>query len=190
MAEYIIQDSTLSSIADAIRTKTGKTDEILVSNMATEITNISTGAELNFDVVGGTTQPSNPTENAIWVNTNVGITSWVFSATVPSNPIEGMVHFTTSSAAVAEFNALSENDIRVYPTGCSQYVGGTWVSKDAKTYQNGQWLSWILYLYKKGTFYEIAGTMTQRGVKKSSDLTGNVPGINGTCTISTGSTSM
>lgn len=83
MAEYLIKDTTLSNIADAIRDKTGKTDEILVSNMATEIAEISTGAELNFEVVGGTVQPENSKENTIWINTYTEITSWDFYATEP-----------------------------------------------------------------------------------------------------------
>ena len=51
----------------------------------------SGGGGLNFKVVGGTTQPTNPTENTIWVNTSVSITDWVFSATEPTTPVEGMV---------------------------------------------------------------------------------------------------
>lgn len=41
MAEYLIQDTTLAAIADAIRLKTGKTEAIPVSDMANEISNIS-----------------------------------------------------------------------------------------------------------------------------------------------------
>ena len=42
------------------------------------------GANLNFRVLGGTTQPANPKENDIWVNTDAKITSWVFSVTEPN----------------------------------------------------------------------------------------------------------
>ena len=45
----------------------------------------SSGASLNFKVVGGTTEPANPSENTIWVNTDEPITSWIFSA---KNPVE------------------------------------------------------------------------------------------------------
>lgn len=41
MAEYLIQDSTLSAIADAIREKTGKADTITPEQMPTEIAGIS-----------------------------------------------------------------------------------------------------------------------------------------------------
>ena len=38
---------------------------------------------LNFTVVNGTSAPSSPTENTIWVNTSTAITGWDFSATQP-----------------------------------------------------------------------------------------------------------
>lgn len=41
MAEYLIQDTTLTAIADAIRSKTGKTDAIPVPDMPTEIASIT-----------------------------------------------------------------------------------------------------------------------------------------------------
>lgn len=50
-----------------------------------KITGSYDGVELNFEIVGGTTQPSNPTENMIWVNTDTPITSWEFSATEPNS---------------------------------------------------------------------------------------------------------
>lgn len=38
---------------------------------------------LNLKVVGGTTEPTNPKENMIWVNTDTEITEWVFAAENP-----------------------------------------------------------------------------------------------------------
>lgn len=43
MAKYLIQDTTLTEIADAIRSKTGSADGILVSEMASQIAGISGG---------------------------------------------------------------------------------------------------------------------------------------------------
>lgn len=43
MAEYIIQDSTLTGIADAIRAKTGSTEAIGVADMASQIEGIQAG---------------------------------------------------------------------------------------------------------------------------------------------------
>ena len=43
MAKYVIEDTTLTNTANAIREKTGKTDNITPSNFATEIANIQSG---------------------------------------------------------------------------------------------------------------------------------------------------
>lgn len=96
------------------------------------------GASLNFSVVGGTTQPTGK-ENLIWVNTANTITSWEFSATQPTSPVAGMVWFRTILSASVKFNALKKNGVWVYPSTVSQYVGGTWVSKNASIYQSGSW---------------------------------------------------
>lgn len=48
------------------------------------IFNESGGTSLNFKVVGGTTAPSNPKENTIWVNTDHKITEWHFGADEPN----------------------------------------------------------------------------------------------------------
>ena len=46
MSEYLIQDTTLSAIADAIRDKTGSTDSILTTQMASIISSIQTGSSV------------------------------------------------------------------------------------------------------------------------------------------------
>lgn len=48
---YSIQGTTLTSIADAIRAKTGKTDPISPLNMPTEIAGIETGAVDSYTVI-------------------------------------------------------------------------------------------------------------------------------------------
>ncbi len=106
------------------------------------------GASLNFSVVGGTTQPTGK-ENLIWVDTDTAITSWVFSATQPTSPVAGMVWFQTSTSASAPINVVKKNGIWIYPAGAYQYVGGEWVNKTAKTYQNGAWVDWRFYPLKE-----------------------------------------
>ena len=46
-------------------------------------TNVGGGDNLNFKIVGGTTQPSNPKENTMWVNTGYRIHAWDFGAAEP-----------------------------------------------------------------------------------------------------------
>lgn len=50
MSKYVITDTTLSNIADAIRAKTGKADMITPEQMPTEIAGITTGGGSSADV--------------------------------------------------------------------------------------------------------------------------------------------
>ena len=115
------------------------------------INNSGGGAPLNFKVVGGTTEPANPKENTIWVNTDAEITGWVFSAEQPKSPAEGMIWFRTGTNFSTPFNALKKNNITVYPNSCKQYVGGAWVNNTTKIYQSGVWVEVLddLYVLKR-----------------------------------------
>lgn len=110
------------------------------------------GAELNFEVVASTTEPMNPNENTIWVNTD-SINNYYFSATQPENMIDYDVWFHIDTSSTIEFNALKENAIQIYPISAQQYINGTLVMKVAYLQQNGEWMqfSWEkLYLYRNG----------------------------------------
>lgn len=102
------------------------------------------GGGLNFQVIGGTTAPSNPKENMIWINTSTTITDYVFSATQPS-AATGRVWISTGTSSQIEFNALKKNGIQVYPISAKQYVSGAWVEKTAMSYQGGQWVEWWVW---------------------------------------------
>ena len=120
-------------------------------------------ANLNFRVIGGTSAPASPKENDIWVNTDTAISEWVFSAEQPAQLSEGMVWFQTGTSSQAAFNALKKNNITVYPKSCKQYVGGAWVAKPRKTYQDGEWKEWKTYLYSKGNeFADLTGGWVSR----------------------------
>ena len=127
------------------------------------------GASLNFFVVGGITEPTNPKENTIWVNTDIAITDWSFSAEEPTNPGEGMVWFQTGSSATAAFNALKKNNITVYPTGCKQCVSGAWAERAAKIYQGGVWVDWWAgEIYDNGNEHtDITGGWVAKGIQGS-----------------------
>lgn len=100
------------------------------------------GGGLNFNIVGSTTAPSSPKENMIWVNTEIPITSWSFSATEPSSPSEGMVWFHLALSSPVAFNASKKNTVMLYPVSASIYVAGSWVSKNVKSYQGDAWVDW------------------------------------------------
>ena len=99
------------------------------------------GAALNFTVIPNP-KPETAKENTIWVDTD-SITSWVFSATAPENPKDGMVWFCVGSSSTAAFNALKKNNVMVYPLFANQYVSGAWVIKTAETYQGDAWVDWV-----------------------------------------------
>ena len=103
------------------------------------------GGGLNFKVVGGTTQPSNPKENTIWVNTPNEITEWGFGveSDKPERPETGMVGFVTSGDSCIKFNALKDDGIIVTPTAAYQYISGSWKGiADVKIHQDGEWVLW------------------------------------------------
>ena len=147
-------DANLTAVADAIRAK-GETAEALAfpDGFVSAIGAIQTGHELNFTVVGGTTEPENPTENTIWVNTDQAITGWVFSHNLPASPFEGMVWIVNGVSGVHEFDAVTDVSLRVQVESVKQYIGGAWVVKTTEVYQNGVWNETILNLYKYGNEY-------------------------------------
>lgn len=138
------------------------------------------GASLNYKVVDGITQPTTSKENTVWVNTDVKITSHIFSATQPENPVEGMVWFQIGTQSAVLFNALKKNGIILHCLRAKQYISGAWVTKIAKSYQGGEWLEWIAdtYLYNAGDACEdITGGWQGRAWKEASDNSSAAPTI-------------
>ena len=141
------------------------------------------GAGVNFKVVGGTTQPTTTRENTIWVNTDTAISSWVFSASAPAEPVEGLVWLTVGTSSSVAFNALKKNGLQVYPVAAMQYNGSGWTGKTAKSYIGGKWVDWWNgELYKSGK--EFAGWAYVPMALNSSYKDTNAP------TIDKGATSM
>lgn len=106
------------------------------------------GAELNFEVIGSTTQPSSASENTIWVNTDTAISGWKFSSSEPENAIEGIVWIYTGSSSGVGFDIIE--NVKVYPIYAKQYIDGVWVDKTAKIYQGGKWSNLGVYLFNNG----------------------------------------
>ena len=111
------------------------------------------GGGLNYKIIGGTTEPSNPKENTIWIKTDAKITSHIFSAKEPEGWAEGMVWIQIGEGSNVSFNALKANSIVILPVAVSQYVDGGWVRLDSSIYQAGTWVKFaysVLYLYNNG----------------------------------------
>lgn len=64
---------------------------------------------------------------------------------------EGMVWITIGDSGSVKMSSPVGGDwITVYPISATQVIGGAWVDKTAKSYQDGAWVSWIRYLYNAG----------------------------------------
>ena len=106
----------------------------------------SEGVELNFEVVGGTTEPANLKENTIWINTEVPISGYTFSSdTIDGNVPDGFVvikfdpYYQNGNGG---FNVIiDDNEIFIKPVSATQYIGktNTWEQKTIKVYQN-EWV--------------------------------------------------
>lgn len=118
---------------------------------------------LNFSVVGGLTQPADPTENMLWVKTAAEITGYVIAASAPATAAEGTVMIFTGTASLVAFNALKKNQLMVYPGAVKMYSTGAWVNMDASIYQDGKWtrISFSsLYIVQAGTIQTPPGFST------------------------------
>ena len=154
MAKVITDNQHYADIAVAIRTK-NKTETLYKpSEMAPAILAIQGGTELNFDVVGGTAHPTNPSENTIWVSTNEEIPKWAFSEEQPTSPTPGEVWFPIGDTYAVKFDALQENSIPLKPISAKQYVNNAWKNVPAMSCHGGEWIPWIRHLYEAGDEFE------------------------------------
>ena len=100
------------------------------------------GTALNFKVVGNP-KPESPSENTIWLNTDVEITGWEIAPAAPEMAVEGMVWIEAGTSGEIVFNVLKKNSIQIFPLSAKQYVSGAWVDMEAQIYQSGEWKGWI-----------------------------------------------
>lgn len=146
----------------------------------------SGGDPLNFKVVGGTTKPSNPKENTIWVDTDADITSWMFVNII--NPVftskEGTVLFNYEAAKTSNGDTIFDTvknkneSIFIKPVSAFQYISGAWVKKNVMIYRNSKWHDWVFYLFHNGVLHSSitgwtkgnqAAVVTEGSVTVSSD---------------------
>ena len=123
------------------------------------------GGGLNFKIVGNTTEPTNPKENTIWVNTDVEIGEYQFSYAQPTTRVDGTslqtgdIWFRTHNASASAFNAIKKNSVIVYPSTCLQWDGTTWVTTITQIYQNGAWKTTGIKIVDNGkAVIQFAGT--------------------------------
>ncbi|MEG1859745.1 MAG: hypothetical protein RR193_05310, partial [Christensenellaceae bacterium] len=116
----------------------------------------SGGAALNFKIVGGTTQPTNPSENTIWANTSIAIGDWQFMATQPTMRSdgtalqEGDLYINIVLSGGKELNVLKKNAITIYPFICFQYNNGAFIKKGIQIFKDNCWKEFVLEVFKNG----------------------------------------
>lgn len=122
---------------------------------------------MKMRVVTGTTRPAAPSENLIWINTDVDIPWYAFTATEPTEPIEGAVWFPLNGNHDVPANIGGDNAIMIYPSGCMQYVAGAFVDMPAEIYQSGEWIAlWRGVIYSPGDeWYHFTGGFVARAMK-------------------------
>lgn len=108
---------------------------------------VGTYTGLNFTIVGGTTQPSSPAENTLWVNTSATITDWVFSAATPTIYSNGTLWIETSTNSSMHFDAIDNNVITVYPFIAYHRISSAWTKVNISLYKGGTWYTGDLILY-------------------------------------------
>lgn len=119
---------------------------------------------LELTVVGGTTQPSSPKNNTLWVNTDVAIGAVSLGPAAPDSPVLGDVWVNTgvrygtgSTVAVGPKTlAVCENPfLEINVMNFMQYDGLAWAWCDGGVYANGAWSGMALYIYYYGTLNEL-----------------------------------
>lgn len=103
------------------------------------------GGGLNLKVVGGTTQPTNPKENTIWINTTTAITGYVLSPTRPENGTDGLVWLKTADTGV-EINVGRKNAVLLHLASCNIYAGNKWDYIEAHIYRGNIWVQFAFKL--------------------------------------------
>lgn len=174
---YVIKEETLTSLGNAIRYKAGIEDRLSISQMISTIDGLITTTEnpYNFKIVGGTTQPTSPSENTIWINTNVAIGEWQFNGSKPtkrsdgSTLVAGDIYINITNTSTIKFNAFKKNGIILALFTAYQYDGSDWAGKTSSIYMNGAWVPLLSDILNPSQGVDVTG-----GMSKISGKTGMV----------------
>ena len=135
------------------------------------------GGGLNLKVVGGTTQPTNPRANTIWINTTTSITGYALSPTQPETGTEGLVWLKTADTGV-EINVGRKNAVLLHLADAKLYTSGTWANVEGWVYTGASWTQFAwerLYLFKDGVDNtELTGGWTNKDWKVYTSAAGTV----------------
>lgn len=118
------------------------------------IFNLSAGSSgLDLEVVGGTTQPAQPAENTVWLNTSVEIGEVYLQGNQPANPTAGDVWINTSTKGTT-LEVMQSPYLEIEIGTVKQYNDAAWSEPDVQVYKAGEWHTSVLYLYSAGAWSE------------------------------------
>lgn len=176
--EYLVYAEDMKMIADAIRLKSGSSEQLLFPDgFVSNIQTIKAGGGMNFEIVNGTTQPENPVENTIWVNTTNAIIKTEINPQEPDNPIDGMLWLQSCQSGLVDLTMGSDDNVAVvYIQDSYIYTNGAWQTVESKVYQDGEWKTYVLRVYWYGdqnvdltggwvTTNNVGGTITYEDAK-------------------------
>lgn len=139
----------------------------------------SSSNALVFDVVGGTTIPSSPKENTVWVNTSTAINNVYAQVYAPANPVAGDVWINTHVTLDANGNPIVSDAltmtvyesplIRISAKSGQQWDGSAWVKLPTRVYKNGAWSPDVLVVIMDGEWGQLG--QPTKGYKGSTALT-------------------
>lgn len=117
--------------------------------------NGGSGGGLSLRVLGGTTQPTNPREGTIWVNTSAEKPDYIISRSQPGSPASGLVWIKLGSDGVS-LPVDKKGTLAITLAGCAVWNGSDWGNVDAWVYTGGKWVQFsyaFYYLIKDGDIY-------------------------------------
>ena len=132
------------------------------------------GANLNFKIIGSTTQPASPKENTIWVSTDTVIGKHQFSLSTPTTRSNGDtlqigdIWIRCTSYSEIELN-ISKN-IKIPLQDAWIWDGTEWIDVEAKIYQNNTWKD--LYFLEHENSWYFWRTSTINSQPKPADFIG------------------
>ena len=107
------------------------------------------GAGLNLTILASVTQPGNPVENLVWINTSTAIPHWYWQAAEPSaeEKEEGALWIAVNSLATNKLDVLRNNNLIVGFGTAKQWINNAWVTVGGKIYHSGSWHNLQTFVY-------------------------------------------
>ena len=140
------------------------------------------GGALKLKIVGGTTQPSNPKENTLWIKTSDSIGNvYIHQKNIgfPTTPTVGDVIIYSGANAYADpIVILEKPNITIEPQFCFQYANSGWIGRESAYFSNSTWhqLSYLV-VYTDEILAPVSGWEAYATKMSSATATAGLPTI-------------